>query len=144
LLFIDFGALLALVLSWAAFVPSQPAPDSPKAFTAFAAPAGLPIELMRGDLADRLDVDPSTISLASYQEVTWPDACIGVTREGQICAQSLRAGYIALFEAAGQTYRYHGDGDGFVAASFVPAWLVSEPLPPEVAISGLGVKPLTP
>jgi len=143
-LFIDFGAIVGLILALAALAPggqhTHPVDERGVVLT----PAGVPIAAMRDDLVGRLEVEPGAVEFVSYQEVTWPDVCTGVTPAGRICAQSLRAGYLVMFRVEGQTYRYHGSASGFVAASFVPASTVSEPLAPGVAVSEVGIRPIEP
>jgi hypothetical protein len=84
---------------------------------------------MRQDLAARLKVDVGTISMRSYESVTWPDGCLGIERPGVACAQSLVPGFLAtLTDGAGKPYRYDGTGTKFVAASFEPNARLSDPL----------------
>jgi len=71
---------------------------------------------MREDLANRLRVPLTRVSVASYREVTWPDGCLGVSKPGGVCTQALVPGFLAWLEADGKQYEYHGAGNAFVAA----------------------------
>lgn len=55
-------------------------------------------------LAAQLNVDPSTIPPAQKEPVSWPDACLGLARAGEVCAQSLTPGYRYTFHVGSQTY----------------------------------------
>ena len=70
------------------------------------------------DLAGRLEVDPSAISVVSAEEVTWPDAAVGCPQPGMSYAQVLVNGTRIVLEAAGAEYHYHsgGGGDPFFCA----------------------------
>lgn len=85
---------------------------------------------MRADLAQRLSVPTERVSMLSFRNVTWPDGCLGVHRPGTFCAQALAEGFLALVAGPdGKTYRYHGAGDTFIAASFEPTATISDPIP---------------
>lgn len=85
---------------------------------------------MREDLAGRLGVAPAALSLDSFRKVTWASGCLGITRPGQVCSQMLVPGFLAIWrDASGNTYRYHGSGESFIAASFEPGATLSEPFP---------------
>jgi hypothetical protein len=85
---------------------------------------------MREDLAQRLAVAPSSLRLVSFRPVTWATGCIGVNRPGQVCSQMLAPGFLAIWtDANGATYRYHGSGEAFIAASFEPGATLSNPFP---------------
>ena len=98
-----------------------------------AQPPGLPLidlqRAMRQDLARRLNVDLQSISIIGYEQVTWPDSCLGIQRPGTVCAQVLVPGFLALLaDHTGAGYRYHGAADAFTAASFESGAHLSEPI----------------
>jgi len=68
----------------------------------------------RGDLAQRLKIDPDTIQLVSVEHVDWPDACMGIQQPGVMCAQVITSGYKVILEANGQQYEYHTNENGSV------------------------------
>ncbi|HKS91639.1 MAG TPA: hypothetical protein VJQ83_06900 [Tepidiformaceae bacterium] len=89
---------------------------------------------MREDLAERLHIPDSRVSVLAYIPVQWPDACLGIEESGQICAQAITPGFDAILLApAGngqpdKLYTYRGAGNRFVAADFVPGATI-EPAP---------------
>lgn len=75
---------------------------------------------MRRDLAGRLGVDIETVSIRSFETVTWPDGCMGVHYPYATCLAALTDGFVAILsDAEGQTYVYHGSRLDFVAVSFL-------------------------
>jgi hypothetical protein len=76
--------------------------------------------LLRRDLAGRLGLPVRDVSLVETCDVTWPDGSIGVAEPGTAYTQALVPGWLAILEARGKQYRYHGTPGGFIAATFVP------------------------
>ena len=141
ILFIDFGAFVALllsILSW--FGPSGDVAKQPLAV----GDEPTVVAAMQDDLATRLHVSVGAIEVVSYREVTWPDACLGVTRHGTVCGQILVPGFLATLTADGRLYRYHGSGNSFVAASFARDATVGRPVGESVAIEGLAITGIEP
>lgn len=85
---------------------------------------------MRADLASRLGVGLGGVSISAYREVTWRNGCLGVQRPGEVCTEALVEGFLALLQAEGEEYRYHGRGDAFIATSFEDGATIVDPLPP--------------
>ncbi len=63
-------------------------------------------------LARQLGSDGSEVTVVSSEAVEWPDACLGVTLEGEMCAQVITPGYKVVLSANGNTYTYHTDQSG--------------------------------
>ena len=73
------------------------------------------VEAAQRYLAERLGLrDPSAVAVIGVEEVTWPDACLGLSRPGEMCAQVLTPGYRITLEAAGQRYTLHTNPTGSV------------------------------
>ncbi|MGC9320277.1 MAG: hypothetical protein ACP5KN_19745, partial [Armatimonadota bacterium] len=68
-----------------------------------------PVQAAIEDLADRLNVAPEAITVASFEEVTWPDTSLGNPEPGRVYAQVLTPGYRVILQAQGQQYEYHTD-----------------------------------
>ncbi len=68
--------------------------------------------LARGDLMQRLHVDPDTIGLVSVDKVDWPDSCLGVSTAGKACAQVVTPGYKIVLGGGTRQYEYHTDETG--------------------------------
>lgn len=60
------------------------------------------------DLATRLDVDESAITVVEEREVTWSDSSLGCPEPGMNYLQRLTDGVLVVLEADGQRYEYHG------------------------------------
>ena len=62
------------------------------------------------DLSRRLGIDPSDITVASSEEVTWRDGSLGCPRPGMMYTQSLTNGSRVVLEYQGKRYEYHAGG----------------------------------
>jgi hypothetical protein len=67
------------------------------------------IEKAREDLAKRLSIEITEISLVGAKEVVWPDASLGCPKRGVFYIQVLTDGYRILLDANATTYEYHTD-----------------------------------
>ncbi len=65
-------------------------------------------------LAGDLKVDAASIQVVSAEATTWPDACLGVTVAGEMCAQMLTDGYKIVLSAGDKQYTLHTNMDGSV------------------------------
>jgi hypothetical protein len=63
------------------------------------------------DLADRLGVEESIITVASVEEVTWSDGSLGCPEPGMMYTQSLVDGSLIVLVVDGLTYEYHSGSD---------------------------------
>ncbi len=75
------------------------------------------------DLASRLGVDASDVTLRSHEDVTWRDGSLGCPVPGMMYTQALVAGSRIVLEAAGRTYEYHAAAGG-------PFFHCPDPAPP--------------
>jgi hypothetical protein len=66
----------------------------------------------RAALATRLGVDELAIRRVEVTSQEWPDACLGVARSGQMCAQVITPGWVVVMETGGRQYRAHTDQGG--------------------------------
>ena len=62
----------------------------------------------RADLAARLGVAASTITVLSAQTVEWPDGSLGCPKPGFMYSQIVTPGVLIVLQANGQTFEYHG------------------------------------
>ena len=65
------------------------------------------IELAIMDLADRLEIQESRVSMVSVTEVTWPDSSLGCPKPGMAHRQVLVEGSQLILSANGKQYSYH-------------------------------------
>jgi hypothetical protein len=75
-------------------------------------------------LAKNLGLDVSQIKVVSAEAVEWPDACLGITQEGIVCAQVITPGYKIVLEADRKQVEYHTDetGDVILPATVALTW----------------------
>ena len=71
----------------------------------------------RQDLASRLGMDMTSISVEETSQQTWPDSCLGLAPVNtQECTKSDVPGYRIVLNAAGHTHEYRANGDGSLIA----------------------------
>ena len=85
-------------------LPVQNAAKIPRALQPFA-------DAATADLAERLGVDASTITVARAENVTWPDGALGCPEPGLSYIQVQTEGTRAVLVHGNVTYFYHG-GEG--------------------------------
>ncbi len=66
----------------------------------------------RRDLADRLDLSEADILVTQVAAVDWPDACLGLPRPQEACAEVITPGFLVRLQAQGVPYEYHTDLTG--------------------------------
>jgi len=64
-------------------------------------------ELAREDLAKRLSIPITKISLLEAKKVTWSDSSLGCPQDGFVYAQILTPGYLIVLEHDNNRYEYH-------------------------------------
>jgi len=69
-------------------------------------PSG-PVAGLVADLATRLGIDESDVTLVSHEEVTWPDSSLGCPQKGMEYTQVLVNGSLIVLKVNGATYEYH-------------------------------------
>jgi hypothetical protein len=65
-------------------------------------------------LADQLGIDISRIQVNSFSVMDWPDACLGLAGQGEMCAQVVTPGYQVILQVDGQQYDVRTDTSGSV------------------------------
>lgn len=68
----------------------------------------------RQQLAAELGIEAEAITVASFEEREWPNACLGLPEEGQMCAEVITPGYLVILDAEGETHRARTNQDGNV------------------------------
>lgn len=82
--------------------PTEPPPEARDA-----------VQAARRDLAGRIGEEALEIDVVSVEAADWPDACLGLPREDELCAQVITAGYrVVLGDAEGVFYLYRTDARG--------------------------------
>jgi hypothetical protein len=72
------------------------------------------VSLSKKDLASRLQIDASEISLVKTENIIWPNAALGCPRPGKFYPQGRIPGYRVWLNAEGKEYLYHTDYHGQV------------------------------
>ncbi len=71
---------------------------------------GFLIDKAKEDLAQRLSIAISQISLAEAREVVWPDSSLGCPQRGMRYKQVPEDGALIVLQARGAAYEYHNGG----------------------------------
>lgn len=113
------------VAAWAlnpgdGYIIGEPLPSDPGQGDGDGGRIKEPRQAMREDLAEKLGVDLDDVDIEDFDDVTWPDGCVGVYRNDALCTQTLIDGWLAILTVDGDDteYRYHGTYDG----GFVAVW----------------------
>lgn len=70
------------------------------------------VSLSKRDLANRLQVDDSEISLVRTEHTIWLNSALGCPRPGKVYPQGRVPGYRVWLNAEGKEYLYHTDYHG--------------------------------
>ena len=81
------------------------------------------IEQAKTDLAQRLSVSITDITLLDAKDVTWSDSSLGCPQPGMAYAEVITVGYLILLQTNDQNYEYH-------AGINSEAFLCDNPSPP--------------
>ncbi len=66
----------------------------------------------RVDLAGRLKIDPSEITVTGMTPVTWDDLSLGCPQIGKEYKQTAVEGFVIKLECRGRRYEYHSNNEG--------------------------------
>lgn len=69
------------------------------------------LEVMN-QLSQELNVSVDQIEVVEFEQVDWPDACLGIPQENQMCAQVVTPGFRVVLEVDGQQYEFRSNQDG--------------------------------
>lgn len=69
-------------------------------------------DAVRQDIARRTGINSSRVRILSYSRQTWSDACLGLPKSDEYCAQVLTPGWRVRASADRQTWVYHTDTSG--------------------------------
>jgi len=70
------------------------------------------IEAARQALADQLGIPIEQVSVVGYNQVDWPDGCLGLGGPAELCLAAITPGYDVRLEAGGEQYAFRTDLDG--------------------------------
>ncbi|MGK2965488.1 MAG: hypothetical protein ACSLFM_07765, partial [Tepidiformaceae bacterium] len=84
-----------------------------------------PLQSIRLDLAERLAIDATEITIAALRSAGW-DGCYGIVRPDVACDQRFVGGVIAELLAEDERYRYHLVGEQFFPVAFMDGITVND------------------
>lgn len=64
------------------------------------------VDAAKAALSQELGLPVDQIETVSFGRVEWPNACLGLERGGEACAQVITPGYEVILRAEGQEYIY--------------------------------------
>ena len=70
------------------------------------------VEAAKIVLAKDLMVDISQISIFSLEKIIWPDSCLGIPGQGEICIPESTPGFRIIMTVGENHYTYHTDLTG--------------------------------
>jgi hypothetical protein len=89
-----------------------PSPARPPAGTTTGEDLPEGVEAAIATFSQTLDTVSADVEVVSYEEVTWPDSCLGLGRPDEMCLQALTPGYLIQLEVGGKPYEVHTDARG--------------------------------
>lgn len=87
-------------------------------------PADLPPQAVleaANQLSEELGVSIEEIEIVEFEQVEWPDACVGILQEGQACAQVITPGFRVVLEVNDQEYEFRSDEAGTLIVQASPS-----------------------
>ncbi len=121
------AALVALIAAGCArptavkpTVPSTPRPSETPTEEATTAPTETPsseelpegVKAAQRALSDEEDLPMEETEVVDYERVEWPNACLGLAEEGEVCAQVITPGWRVEISADETTYVLRTDLEG--------------------------------
>src|SRR5688572_32039200 len=69
---------------------------------------------IRNQVSEILGVPVESIQLKTIEPMEWPDGCLGLPEPDEACTQAVTPGWLLVFTADGQEYRFRADQTGTV------------------------------
>jgi hypothetical protein len=102
--------LASLLLTACGAIPTD-LPVTPPANLEDVLPPDVALNI-RNQVSQILGVPVESIQLKSIEKKDWPDACLGLGQANESCAQAVTPGWLLVFTANGQEYRFRADQTG--------------------------------
>ena len=80
------------------------------------------------DLAERLQIEPQTITVTRVEVVTWPNGSLGCPEPGMMYTQALIDGFFIQLQVGDQRYNYHSGSRGAPTLCESPGEVLPEDL----------------
>ena len=69
---------------------------------------------VRNQVSAILGVPVESIQLESIEQTDWPNGCLGLPEPEEVCTEVVTPGWLLVFSAEGQEYRFRVDQTGTV------------------------------
>ncbi len=69
---------------------------------------------VRNQVSAILGVPVESIQLESIEQTDWPNGCLGLPEPEEVCTEVITPGWLLVFSAEGQEYRFRVDQTGTV------------------------------
>ncbi|QUS60185.1 hypothetical protein IQE94_15030 [Synechocystis sp. PCC 7339] len=92
-------------------IANQPSSPSPLASPPAMLPQAIADKII-ADLAQRTGEPASAFQVQSSENKTWPDSCLGLVQEGQMCAQVMTPGWQVTIQSGQKNWVYRTDQNG--------------------------------
>src|SRR4026208_1364518 len=69
---------------------------------------------IRNQVSEILGVPVESIQLKSVEPTDWPNVCLGLPEPEEVCNEVVTPGWLLVFTADGQEYRFRADQTGTV------------------------------
>jgi hypothetical protein len=69
---------------------------------------------IRNQVSTMLGVPVESIQLESVEQTDWPNGCLGLPEPEEVCTEVITPGWLLVFSAEGQEYRFRVDQTGMV------------------------------
>jgi len=69
---------------------------------------------IRNQVSEILGVPVESIQLKSVEPTDWPNVCLGLPEPEEVCNEVITPGWLLVFTAEGQEYRFRADQTGTV------------------------------
>jgi hypothetical protein len=63
-------------------------------------------------LAEQRGVAPQAIEVVSYEELEWPDGCLGLPRLNEACTEAVTPGWRVILSLEGEIHTFRADAVG--------------------------------
>jgi hypothetical protein len=63
-------------------------------------------------LAEQRGVAPQAIEVVSYEELEWPNGCLGLPRLYEVCTEAVTPGWRVILSLAGEIHTFRADAVG--------------------------------
>ena len=65
-------------------------------------------------ISESMAVPAENIQIKNVEQTDWPDACLGLPEENEVCAQKITPGWLLTFNINNQEYKYRVDQTGTI------------------------------